>query len=81
MLRLTIETDTAGDDTISIVLALRWPGVEAVTVVCGNVDFSQEVENALYTVETFARYRVPVYPGCSQELEIRRLCPWQGWDG
>ncbi|MEM0441082.1 MAG: nucleoside hydrolase [Candidatus Caldarchaeum sp.] len=70
MLRLIIDTDTAGDDTISVLLALKWPGVkvEAVTVVCGNVEFNQEVENALYTVEKFARYHVPVYPGCDRPL-------------
>ncbi|MDJ0270956.1 MAG: nucleoside hydrolase [Aigarchaeota archaeon] len=70
MKRLIIDTDTAGDDTISILLALKWPGVrlEAVTVVAGNVEFWQEVENALYTVERFASYRVPVYPGCSRPL-------------
>ncbi|MEM1946893.1 MAG: nucleoside hydrolase [Candidatus Caldarchaeum sp.] len=70
MLRLIIDTDTAGDDTISLLMALRWPGVklEAVTVVCGNVEFSQEVENALYTVENFAKHHVPVYPGCSRPL-------------
>ncbi|GBC69337.1 Pyrimidine-specific ribonucleoside hydrolase RihB [archaeon HR01] len=70
MLRLVIDTDTAGDDTISLLMALKWPGVrlEAVTVVCGNVEFSQQVENALYTVENFSSYHVPVYPGCSRPL-------------
>ncbi|MDJ0271150.1 MAG: nucleoside hydrolase [Candidatus Caldarchaeum sp.] len=68
MLRLIIDTDTAGDDTISLLMALKWPGVrlEAVTVVCGNVEFSQQVENALYTVENFADHYVPVYPGCDR---------------
>jgi len=70
LLKLIIDTDTAGDDTISLLLALRWPSVklEAVTVVCGNVEFDQEVENALYTVESFSRYYVPVYPGCRRPL-------------
>ncbi|MCS7137311.1 MAG: nucleoside hydrolase [Candidatus Caldarchaeum sp.] len=70
MLRLIIDTDTAGDDTISLLLALKWPGVklEAVTVVCGNVEFDQQVENALYTVENFSNYQVPVYPGCRRPL-------------
>ncbi|HID04181.1 MAG TPA: hypothetical protein EYH45_02590 [Candidatus Caldiarchaeum subterraneum] len=69
-LKLIIDTDTAGDDTISLLLALKWPGVrlEAVTVVCGNVEFWQEVENALYTVEQFSSYYVPVYPGCDKPL-------------
>ncbi|MCS7110064.1 MAG: nucleoside hydrolase, partial [Candidatus Caldarchaeum sp.] len=70
MLRLIIDSDTAGDDAVSILLALKWPGVkvEAVTVVCGNVEFGQQVENALYTVENFSDHYVPVYPGCSRPL-------------
>jgi purine nucleosidase len=70
MHRLIIDTDTAGDDTISLMLAMRWPGtvLEAVTVVCGNVEFWQQVENALYTVETFSNRYIPVYPGCSSPL-------------
>ncbi len=68
--RLIIDTDTAGDDAISILLALKWPGVkvDAITIVEGNVGFEQEVENALYTVERFADYHVPVYPGCRRPL-------------
>jgi len=68
--RFIIDTDTAGDDAISLLLALKWPGVkvEAVTVVCGNVEFWQEVENALFTVELFSNYYVPVYPGCEKPL-------------
>lgn len=70
MERLIIDTDTAGDDTISLLLAMRWPEarLEAVTVVCGNVEFWQEVENALYMVENFSKHYIPVYPGCSRPL-------------
>ncbi len=70
MERLIIDTDTAGDDTISLLLAMRWPEarLEAVTVVCGNVEFWQEVENALYMVENFSKNYIPVYPGCSRPL-------------
>src|SRR5437867_12584719 len=43
--------------------------LEALTINCGNVDFDQEVENALYTVE-FAGMsgKVPVYPGARHPL-------------
>ena len=53
VLRILLDTDTAGDDTIAILMALRAKNakLEALTINCGNVDFDQEVENALYTVE------------------------------
>lgn len=70
MKKLIIDTDTAGDDTIALLLALKWPDVkvEAITIVAGNVRFDQQVENALYTVEQFSSYDVPVYPGCRSPL-------------
>ena len=66
-MRLIIDTDTAGDDAFSILLALRQPGVtlEALTICNGNVPFDQQVENALITLEMARRGgSVPVYPGC-----------------
>ena len=70
-MRLIIDTDTAGDDAFSILLALKTPGVtlEAITICNGNVDFQQQIENALYTLEV-AGYsgKVPVYPGCPLPL-------------
>ena len=71
MTRLIVDTDTAGDDVFSLLIALRDPRVqlEAITVCCGNVRFEQEVENALYTVEMAGRSgEVPVYAGCSEPL-------------
>ena len=67
--RLIVDTDTAGDDAFSLLLALLHPDaqLEAVTVVCGNVDFDQEVANALYTIEVAGRSgEVPVHPGCGR---------------
>ncbi len=69
--RLLVDTDTAGDDVFSLLLALRRPEaqLEAITVVCGNVPFEQEVENALYTVEVAGRGgEVPVFAGCAKPL-------------
>ena len=66
-MRLIIDTDTAGDDAFSILLALRHPGVtlEALTTCNGNVPFDQQVENALITLEKAGRGgSVPVFPGC-----------------
>lgn len=75
--RLIIDTDTAGDDVFSLLLALRTPDVtlEAITICEGNVPFPQEVENALYTVEMAGRSgQVPVYPGCDRPL----IRAWEG---
>ncbi len=69
MLRLIIDTDTAGDDTTALMLAMKSGGakVEAITINCGNVAFDQQVENALYTVQVAGR-DVPVYPGARRPL-------------
>jgi len=74
---LIVDTDTAGDDVFSLLLALRRPEaqLEAITVVCGNVRFEQEVENALYTLEMAGRSgEVPVYAGCARPL----IAEWIG---
>lgn len=51
--RFLIDTDTASDDAVALVMALREPSVqvEAITVVAGNVPLEQGVQNAAYTVE------------------------------
>lgn len=63
-MRLLIDTDTASDDAVALLLALRTPGVdvEAITVVAGNVDVETGVQAALYIVER-AGADVPVYAG------------------
>jgi inosine-uridine nucleoside N-ribohydrolase len=62
--RLLVDTDTASDDAVALLLALRTPGVEveAITVVAGNVPVDKGVQNALYTVE-LAGAEVPVHAG------------------
>lgn len=66
--RVIIDTDTAGDDNLAILLALaqnHWT-VEGVTIVGGNIQFDQQVENALYTIELAGKSgQVPVYKGHS----------------
>jgi inosine-uridine nucleoside N-ribohydrolase len=69
--RLLLDTDTAGDDTIALLMALRSAKakVEGVTINCGNIAFDQEVENALYTIEVAGKSgKVPVYPGARHPL-------------
>ncbi|MBM6615550.1 nucleoside hydrolase [Desemzia sp. RIT804] len=69
MKRVIIDTDTAGDDTIAILTALHYFKVEGVTVAGGNVDFEQEVENALYTIQVAnPDYYVPVYKGYERPI-------------
>ena len=70
MRRFLIDTDTASDDAVALVMALRHPDarVEAITVVAGNVPVDQGVQNALYTVELCGG-GVPVYRGADAPLE------------
>jgi len=70
---LVIDTDTASDDAVALVMALKSPNiqVEAITVVAGNVPVDQGVQNALYTVE-LCDAQVPVYRGAEKPL-IRAL--------
>jgi inosine-uridine nucleoside N-ribohydrolase len=77
MTRLIVDTDTAGDDVFSLLIALLHPQaqLEAITVCCGNVSFEQELENALYTVEMAGRSgEVPVYAGSRTPL----IAEWVG---
>ena len=75
-MRLIIDTDTAGDDVFSLILALTRPGVsvEAITISHGNVGFAQHAENALKTVEVCGRAgQVPVYLGAERPLSRKPL--------
>jgi purine nucleosidase len=67
--RFVIDTDTASDDAVALVMALRNPNVqiEAITVVAGNVPLDQAVQNTLYTVELCGE-SVPVYAGTPAPL-------------
>jgi purine nucleosidase len=67
--RFLIDTDTASDDAVALVMALRYPGVqvEVITVVGGNVPVDQGVQNALYTAELCGK-QVPVYRGVAAPI-------------
>ena len=69
MRHFLIDTDTASDDAVALVMALQHPEVqvEAITVVAGNVPVDQGVQNALYTVELCGK-DVPVYRGAAAPL-------------
>jgi purine nucleosidase len=64
-----IDTDTASDDAVALIMALRAPDVRvvAITTVAGNVPVLQSTRNALYTVELCAA-NVPVYTGADKPL-------------
>lgn len=66
---LLIDTDTASDDAVALIMALRAPDVRvaAITTVAGNVEVEQATRNALYTVELCGA-EVPVYMGAAQPL-------------
>lgn len=70
MRRFIIDTDTASDDVVAIILALRDPNihVEAITVVAGNLPLELAVKNALISVEQAGTYTPPVYRGAPKPL-------------
>lgn len=67
--RFIIDTDTASDDAVAIVMALQWPDVEvdAITVVYGNMPLKIASANARYSVEICGK-ETPVYEGCAHPL-------------
>jgi len=69
MRRFWIDTDTASDDAVAILMALRWPDVhvEGISTVAGNVPLEMCNQNARFTVE-LCGMATPVYAGASQPL-------------
>jgi purine nucleosidase len=64
-----IDTDTASDDAVALIMALRAPQVRvaAITTVAGNVGVEQATRNALHTIELCGA-DVPVYAGAAKPL-------------
>ncbi len=67
--KMIIDTDTASDDAVAILMAHCWPDVEvkAVTIVSGNVHVEQASLNARYTIELCGKH-TPVYVGCARPM-------------
>jgi purine nucleosidase len=65
-----IDTDTASDDAVALIMALRSRDVSvlAITAVAGNVAVQQAARNALYTAE-LCRANVPVFLGAEKPLQ------------
>lgn len=82
--RILIDTDTASDDAVALMMALRSPqvSVEAITVVAGNCPLAQATSNALYTAELCGS-EVPVFSGAGEPLarELEVADWFHGKDG
>ncbi len=73
--KLIIDTDTAQDDCIALLVGLLDPGadLQAITMVAGNVGFEQQVRNAFMTLSAAGRLgEVPVHLGAVRPL----MRPW-----
>ena len=64
-----IDTDTASDDAVALIMALRSSlvNVLGITIVAGNVRVEQGARNALYTTELCGS-NVPVFAGAASPL-------------
>jgi purine nucleosidase len=64
-----IDTDTASDDAVALIMALRAPDVHvrAITTVAGNVPVEQATRNALL-VAGLCNSNVPVYRGAARPI-------------
>ena len=80
--RVIIDTDPGTDDAMAIILALNSPElkVEALTVVPGNVDGRQGLENALKIVSLAGRCDIIVAGGAHHPLN-QKLITAQFWHG
>lgn len=66
-----LDTDTAQDDCVTIMLGLLDPRAEllAVTMVAGNVGFERQTANAVMTMNVLGKLgKVPIHNGCSQPM-------------
>lgn len=67
---LVIDTDTAQDDCVALLVGLLDPDADlkAITMVAGNVGFDRQVKNAWMTLNVADRLDVPVHLGCQRPL-------------
>jgi len=79
-----IDTDTASDDAVALIIALRHGDIDVVGigVVAGNVPLEMGVQNALYTRELCGS-SAPIYVGAAKPLvrELRTAQFVHGMDG
>src|SRR5271170_4777147 len=67
--KILIDTDTASDDAVALIMALRSSDVSvlAITVVAGNVSVEQGTRNALFTADLCGS-AVPIFTGAAAPL-------------
>ncbi len=67
---IVIDTDTASDDAVALVLAVQEPTVDvrAVTVVAGNVPLDLAVRNAIVTLDLCGGADIPVHAGLAEPM-------------
>lgn len=70
MRRILIDTDTASDDAVAIVMAMRHPDlrVEAITTVAGNVPVDIATANAKISIAMAQTYTPALFKGCSRPI-------------
>ena len=69
MQEMWIDTDTASDDAVALIIALRHPRVRVagISIVAGNVPLESGVQNALHVLATLGA-TVPVHAGADRPL-------------
>lgn len=70
MKKIIIDTDTASDDAVALVCALREPALEvlAITTVAGNVPLELATRNACLSATCAGTYLPPIYAGADRPL-------------
>lgn len=70
MRKFLIDTDTASDDAVALLMALREDTIEvvAITTVAGNCEIQQCTKNALVSIDMAKTYNPPVYQGMTRPL-------------
>ncbi|KAI8919351.1 Inosine/uridine-preferring nucleoside hydrolase domain-containing protein [Powellomyces hirtus] len=79
---IIIDTDVGIDDATAILVALRHPGtsVKAFTIVDGNVDMLQAVENAKTLLSVTGNKDIPIWAGADGPL-VRGIVKKELWPG
>lgn len=84
MRKFWIDTDTASDDAVALLMAFRYEGIEVLGVSCvaGNIPVDQAATNALIVAD-LCQVDVPVYKGVNKPLirPYRDAKSFHGEDG